>query len=160
MDGERLSPKRIKVQADAGDIHITSFWLQDAGSTKMFVWCSRSCCLYMATKVRYIPYFLYFCIAVPVIPLPAFGYWWWIRFFISLTKVQLSTDFTSFFFDYTLISNFPHKIFQRTLAFIHFPFPGASSRKSVFSSSLFYSSINQLLLSPNSIPVWVESACG
>lgn len=57
-------------------------------------------------------------------------------FFISLAKVQLSTDFTSFFFDYSLIRNFPHKIFQRTLAFIHFPFPGAGSRAAASARSV------------------------
>ena len=42
-------------------------------------------------------------------------------FFYALTKVQLSTDFTSSFCDYFLISDFPRESFQRTLAFIHFP---------------------------------------
>ena len=38
----------------------------------------------------YVPYLLYFCFAAPDVPLPAFSYWWWIRFFLCVyVKIQL-----------------------------------------------------------------------
>ena len=45
----------------------------------------------------YVPYLLYFCFAAPGVPLPAFSYWWWIRFFMRVRKDTIISFPINFF---------------------------------------------------------------